>query len=140
MSAIGLGSIGKRLVFLVMLSILPAFAILLYSGIEQRQTSISNANQDILILTHAMAERQNEITQSAKQLLTTLSHLPVIQQLNTLETSKILDNLLKQNPQYYNLTLVDLKGNVLASAKGYSTVSLADRKHFKDALARKSLR
>ncbi len=139
MEFIAFRSIRKRLVLLVILSILPAFAILLYSGLEQRQNSIANARQDILILTHSMAEKQKEITHFTKQLLTTLSQLSVIQQLDTLESSEILRNVLKQNPQYYNLTLIDLKGNVLASGKGSSpvSISLADRKHFKDALAQK---
>ncbi|MBU0663006.1 MAG: hypothetical protein KJ990_00530 [Proteobacteria bacterium] len=52
--------------------------ILLYTGLEQRRQSIENATQDVLLLTHTMAEAQNRITQSTRQMLSTLSLLPAI--------------------------------------------------------------
>ncbi|MBU1986014.1 MAG: hypothetical protein KJ846_02165 [Proteobacteria bacterium] len=61
-----------------MLAVLSAMVILLYTGLEQRRQSIENATQDVLLLTHTMAEAQNRITQSTRQMLSTLSLLPAI--------------------------------------------------------------
>ena len=131
------GSIRKNLTFLVFLSILPTFAILFYTGFEHRQQIIKSTKQDVALIVRGMAEQHKETTRSTQQVLTTLSRLPEIRQLNISETTRILSDLVAQNPLYSNLALVDLDGNVLTSGKGRSSVNLADRKHFKEALRRK---
>ena len=131
------GSIRKKLIFLVIISLLPAFVILFYTGFEHRQQMVDNAKQDVALIVHGMAEQQKEITRSTRQIMITLSRLPEINQLNISGTNKILSDLIAQNPQYSNLALVDLDGNVLTSGKGSSNVNLADRKHFQEALRRK---
>lgn len=132
------GSIRKSLTILVILSLLPAFAILFYAGLERRQQNIETATQQVTMTVRGMAEQQKEITLSTQQILTVLSKLPDIKQLNIDESASIFSDLVKQNPNYKNLTLVALDGNVIASATGgYTNVNLADRKHFKEALSRK---
>ncbi|NNJ90508.1 MAG: diguanylate cyclase, partial [Gammaproteobacteria bacterium] len=132
------GSIRKNLTFLVFLSILPAFAILFYTGFEHRQQIIESTQQDVALIVRGMAEQQREITRSSQQMLTMLSRLPEIRQLNIGETTRILSDLIALNPQYSNMALVDLDGNVLTSGKGRSSVNLADRKHFIEALRSKT--
>jgi diguanylate cyclase (GGDEF)-like protein len=131
------GSIRKKLTFLVVLSILPAFAILFYTGFEHRQQTIESTKQDVALIVRGMAEQQKEITRSTQQMLTMLSRLPLIRQLNIDESTRIFRDLVAQNPHYKNLALVDLDGNVLTSGTGRANVNLSDRKHFKDALSRK---
>lgn len=130
------GSISKNLTFLVFLAILPAFAILFYTGFEHRQQTIESAKQGVAQIVHGMAEQQKEVTRSTQQILTTLSRLPEISQLKISETTQILSDLVAQNSRYSNMALVDLDGNVLTSGKGRNRVNLADRKHFKEALRR----
>ncbi len=131
------GSIRKNLTLLVFLATLPAFAILFYTSFEHRQQTIENTKEGVAQIVHGMAEHQKEVTRSTQQILTTLSGLPEIRQLNINETADILGDLVAQNPQYSNLALVDLNGNILASGKGSSNANLADRAHFKEALQRK---
>lgn len=131
------GSIRKNLTLLVFLSILPAFAILFYTGYGHRQQMVDSAKQDVALIVSSMAEQHQVVTRSTKQLLTVLSRLPEIRQLNVDETNQILTDLVAKNPQYSNLALVDLDGNVLTSGMGSSSANLADRKHFREALLRK---
>jgi len=131
------GSIKKNLTLLVLLSILPAFAIIFYTGFEHRQQMVESAKQDVALIVSSMAEQHKEIIRSTQQILTTLSWLPEIRQLNINETQRILSDLISHSPQYSNLALVDLDGNVLTSGMGTSTANLADRKHFQEALRRK---
>lgn len=60
------GSIGRKLAFLVILAVLPALAILLYSGVEKRWHAIESAKREVTLLTHTMAEAQKETTRSAR--------------------------------------------------------------------------
>ena len=51
-----LRSIRSNLWAIVLLAIMPALAIILYSGLEERRRAIAEARQNVLLLTHAMAE------------------------------------------------------------------------------------
>ena len=137
MKFLNLGSISRKLTFLVILSVLPAILILLYSGMEQRRQSVEKAKQEILLLTSSMAEVQKDISNSVKQVLSTLSLLPEIQSFNIPLSGKIFSDVLRQNPDYLNIALTDLNGDVLVSGKTVGGGNLADRKHFQDALKRK---
>lgn len=134
---LNLYSISKKLGLLVLIAVLPALAILFYSGLEQRRQLIDNAKSDVLLLTHSMAETQNEITRSTRQMLSTLSLLPAIQAMDIQASSKIFGTMLEQNNHYNNMLLIDLNGEILASGKAFTGKNLADRKHVRDALARK---
>jgi len=137
MNIFTLGSISKNLALLIVLAVFPALAILFYSGIEERQHSIENAKRDVLLLTHNMAEAQKEITHSTEQILRTLSLVSAIQDMDVQESSEILEAVLKQNPQYNNIALVNPKGEVLAAGRNFAQINLADRKHVREALETK---
>jgi PAS domain S-box-containing protein len=122
-----------------MLAVLPALVILLHTGMEQRRLSIEKAKHDIFLLTHTMAEVQKDITRSTRQILSTLSLLPQIQDLDLKASSEIFKAVLEQNPNYQNITLTDLNGDVLASGLSTAAVNLADRKHVREAMKRKDL-
>ena len=131
------GSISRKLALLVMLAVLPALAILLYSGIEQRRDAIESAKREVMFLTHTMAKTQKETTSSTREILSTLSRLPAIEDMAPQASSEILRAVIKQNAIYNNMALVDLNGDVLASGRTFTQTNLADRKHVRDALVQK---
>lgn len=137
MKFLNLGSINKNLALLVILVVLPALGILFYTGLEQRRHSIERAKREVLLLTRTMADAQKEITSSTKQILATLSLLPEVQAMNSPACGEIFKAVLEKNLNYNNITLTDLNGEVLAAGKTFSGTNLADRKHFREALARK---
>ena len=136
MRIFNLGSINRNLTFLIFLAVLPALAILLYTGIEQRHRSIENARQNLLILTQTMAESQVDLTRSAKQLLATLALLPEIRNFNLKISENIFHDVIARDSNYQNITLTALDGEVLASGKPSSAANLLDRKHVREAIAR----
>ena len=117
-----------------MVAVFPCFAIILYSGVEQRRHLIEEAESDVLMLVTAMAQSQRDITLSAKEVLSTLSQFPAIQAMESDSVSSLFRGLLEQNQFKLNLSLIDLNGQVFASGKPFSRTNLADRKHFKEAL------
>jgi PAS domain S-box-containing protein len=137
MNFLYLNSISRKLALLVILAVLPALIILLYSGLEHRRYSIENAKQNVLLLTQSMAETQKQITRSTRQIISTLSLLPAIQSMNSQESSEVFKAVLKKNPNYRNITMTDSNGKVLASSKPFSGTNLADRKHVREALEKK---
>ena len=137
MKFLRLDSISRKLALLVMLAVLPALLILLYSGIEQRQKSIEYAKNNVFQLTNTMAKAQQEITHSTKLILSTLSILPAIQTMDAQASTEIFKSIIEQNPNYSNVTLLDLNGDVLASGRTFIKINLADRKHVREALEKK---
>ena len=129
-----LNSIRNKLVLLILFTVTPCLAILVYSGLEQRRHLVGMAQSDVLLLTHTIAEAQKTITQSTQQILSTLSQAPTIQAMEPNASSAVLKSVLRKNPDYSNFVLVDLNGNVIASGKPFTETNLADRKHIKEAI------
>lgn len=134
MKLINLNSISNKLYLLIIIAVLPALVILLYSSIEQRREGIENAKRNVRQLVHIIAENQKEVTNSTKQVLLTLSRLSAIKNMDSKASNEILREVIKQNTTYNNMALVGLNGDVLASGRKFIKTNLADRKHVKGAL------
>ena len=137
MKFLNFGLISKNIALLIILAIFPAMAILFYSGIEERRQAIARAEKRVLLLTHGMAEAEKEITLSTKQILSTLSVVPAIKNLDIQASNAILSALLELNRKYHNIALIDLNGRVLAAGRTFGETNLSDRKHVREALITK---
>jgi len=131
------GSIRKNLTAVIFLAVLPAIGILFYSGIEYRQSNIKDAEKEVLLLAHTMAQIQKELTLSIHEVLSTLALTTEIQTLDAQACNNIFQSILDRNPNYLNISLISLNGDVLASCRPSKGVNLADRKQFRDALSTK---
>jgi PAS domain S-box-containing protein len=129
------GSIGKNLVLLLIIALIPAFSILLFSGFEQRHIAIKDAEKNVQLLARSMAQAQLDLVNNSRSILSTLALLPEIQDFDLIASEKIFQSLLRQNNEFQNFTLTDLDGEVLASALPFDRINLADRKHFRQAIA-----
>ncbi len=137
MKSINMGSISKNLSLLVLIAVLPALAILLYTGVEQRLDAIRHAREQVLLVTHTMAEVQIDIARSARQILSTLAMLPQVNNLDIKNCNTIFKAVLGQNPNFLNIALTNPQGEVLASGLPFNLSTLKDRKHFQNALERR---
>ncbi|MCP3931159.1 MAG: hypothetical protein GY705_18910 [Bacteroidetes bacterium] len=134
---LSIGSLNEKLGILLMLAVLPALALLLYSGIEQRQVSIETARKQVFQLTNTMAHSLDGMTNSIKNIHSTLSLFPAVQNKDAQACINIFKAVLNDNPNYKNIALVDLTSNVIASGKPYVKTNLSDRKHFREVLENK---
>ena len=135
MNYFSLGSISRNLLLLVIIAVLPAMALLTYSGLEQRKTAIQNARKDVMLMVRSMAEVQGDIARSCRQTLETLALLPEIRSRDLDAAQQILAAVLEKHPDYNNIALSDANGRVLAAGRPFEETSLADRKHVREALA-----
>ncbi len=134
MNFIAGGTIRRSLSLLIIFIALPALGIIVYTGMEQRRTSLVNAENEVAMLAHSMAEVQKNMAVATRQLLSTLALLPEIQTPDIEKSRDLFKNVIAKNPDYLNLSLVDLDGKVMSSGKAFSGVNLGDRKHFREAL------
>lgn len=127
------------MVLLVLLILLPLFAIIFYSSYEQKQHAIDYATQSALRVARNMALQQKFVEENTRQLLSVLSQLPDIKYAK--DSSKInplLKHIMQQNPSYAVLLMVDSKGDLIASGLGEAKLNVKDRKYFKDVMRTKS--
>jgi signal transduction histidine kinase/ActR/RegA family two-component response regulator len=118
---------------LVTVAVLPSLLALLYSGFEAQNEVKRDAEQDILRLAIRMAVIQERITASTQVMLSSLTLVPSVNQLDLPACNDLFKKIVRLNPIYTNILMADRNGDVIASAIPFEPINLADRKHFKDA-------
>ena len=108
-------SIRSRLTVLILLVVLPAFALVTYRGLEARKDAASNAKEAALRTAGLAAARHEQLIESAHQLLFSIAQLPTVRQRDTAACNELFAMLLKRYPRYANIGLIGLDGVGLAS-------------------------
>ena len=129
-------SFRSKLLVLLLVVFLPAFGIIVATGVSQRQQAIVKAQDDVLLLVRSLAAQQEQIAITTKTMLSTLAHLPEVQNLDAAACKQIFSELIEQYPFYTVITASKPDGNSFASSTPFETgVNLSDRKHFKEAIS-----
>ena len=131
-------SISRSLYALVACAILPSLLILLYSGLNQRNNAMELADDKLDDLTSSIANMQSERVEIAKLLLTTLSVLPAVQNIDVEKCTALFKKMIRDNNDLANMSLLDKNGFVVAAALPLpANRDLSDRTSFKDAIRSK---
>ncbi len=110
-----LASLRVRLLLLVLLAALPALGLILYTDLEQRRLSATQAQEDALRLARLAAADQAQLIRSAQQLLTALAQLPAVRNGDSDTCTMLFTRLFKQYPVYANLGAAQPTGAVFCS-------------------------
>jgi two-component system cell cycle sensor histidine kinase/response regulator CckA len=127
-------SIRTQLLVLVMISVLPALGIILYSGLTIQQKDIARAESDVLRVVNSMGDDHGRVMDSTWQFLMTLSRLPDVQKQDAKACNRIFGELLKRNPIYANIFSATAAGMVFSNARPFTPHSIRDRKYYQDVL------
>ncbi|GAB6036613.1 hypothetical protein JCM15519_11720 [Fundidesulfovibrio butyratiphilus] len=109
-------SLRTSLIFLVLLAVLPALAIIGYSGMELRERILAERTDDSLRLVESLAHTLAETAFSIERILTTLSVLPPIRSMDPAQSAEILDRVRSKNLLLSNALLLRPDGEMTASA------------------------
>ncbi len=125
-----------KLYFLLSILFIPAFVIVILSGIEHRHHEIDSAKERALLLVESFAAQQEQIAAGTRQMLNTLAQLPDVRDLNVEACNKIFLDLNNQFPFYSVISASTPDGNLFAASVPFSAghVNLSDRKHIKDVI------
>jgi signal transduction histidine kinase len=123
-----------RLILLVALAISPIAIMTLISGVREREHAVQVAEENLQRLTNLAAANEAQSIEGARQLLRDMASIPDLMG-DQAHCSRLLANIQRQNPDYANLGLIQLSGDVTCSAIPSKTkVNLADRSHFRRAV------
>lgn len=128
-------SLRFRLKLVVFLSILPAIALILYSGFEERRNAAAQAQMNSRQLIELASMHQARVIEEARRLLPTFSELLLQHDGNLEHCSSSLAEILKNHPKYLNFGIIGVDGQVLCSALPFeSGLNLSDASYFRNAI------
>jgi len=128
------GSIRKSLMVLVLLAVLPALAIMLYTGYELRGEVVDDAKSRALQQVQAMAAHHQRVVDNARLLLMTLAKSSEVRSLDALACKELLADILARNSAYVSLSLADSSGRILVAAPEALASDIGETKYFQDAM------
>lgn len=128
-----------RLVVLLLLAVLPAFALVLYENFEQRRLETERVREGAIAISRLAAANQENFTKNTRQLLATLTQFPfLLLGTNRAFCETHLSNLRRLSPDYLNFGLVETNGNIFCSAEVFDgVVNISDRPYFREVLQTK---
>ncbi len=132
-------SLRARLIQLVLLAVLPALGVIVYSAGEQRITDSQEARRDALKLVRIVSTSQQRLIDSTQHLLVALSLLPEVRAHNSSTCSDLFSSLLAEYPMYANLGAANVHGEQFCGARlAKMPVNISDRSYFRQALQRRN--
>ncbi len=129
-----------RLLALVVLGLIPAVALMVYSGLERRWEAGLSAGEAALRLARQAAMDQERIVQGATQLMSVVAHLSGNTSYQSSAVEGLLKGLQQKDPVYARLAVLSPSGQVVSGAAASNDpVSYADAKWFKRAVGERQL-
>src|SRR5215470_18949075 len=119
-------SLRHSLVLLVLLTALPALALILSTALEQRRQAIMGASDDALRLARLAAGDHARLIEGARSLLIGLAQLSDVQMHNARACTALFAEVQRQFPLYVNIGAVRPDGHVFCAARmrpGYDDVN-----------------
>ena len=133
MARLSLGSLRTRLLLLVLLAVIPALGLALYTNLEERQLRKALVYEHAMRLSRLVSADYERVIEDARQLVVTLARLPAVRDLNRAACTALFVDLLAQHSSYANLGVIDADGNIFCSAVPTDEVYLGDRVYFRHA-------
>ncbi len=123
-----------RLLSLVLLAVLPALGLVIYTAADQRRMAKADAIATAMRIVRTAAATQKQQIDSSKQLLITLTLLRDVRPERAEDAEFLFKNLITVHPGYANIGAIDPDGYVFASAVSTTNNTyLGDRPYFKAA-------
>ena len=109
-------SLRVRMLLLVLLAVVPALGLVLYSGLEARYQEGARAREQVLQLVQRISRDQEQAIKETRQLLITLAQLPAARERDAEACSRILGGISRLHVRYANLGAIRPDGSVFCSA------------------------
>ena len=117
----------RRLLLMITVAVVPIVAAVLYQAKLHRDVQIMEVHEAAWRLTNVIAQRQSQLVESVKQLLSLLAQLPEIGKGNSTACGELLRGLLAKKQAYLDVGVVDAAGT--AGCRARDSASAIDLAH-----------
>ena len=133
-------SLRARFVLLVVVAVVPALALILYTARDQRRMAETHAETDLMRLSQIVNNEHKFLIEGSRQLLTVLAELPAVRNQNTQACNETMRRIAQEYPQYVGLGAIKPNGDSFCGGNfaGTRPVNVADRPWFRQTLKTKS--
>src|SRR2546428_405375 len=124
-----------RLLLLILVSVIPALVLALYTNLEQRRFGMFRVEKDAIRVVQLAAANQLGLIEATRQHLGALARLPPTRGTNLAVFDAFFANMPKIYTDYNDFGLIETNGNLVASAFGRTGLTnLAAHAHFQRVL------
>lgn len=124
-----------RVMFMVIVSVLPALVIFHITNQEERNNEINHIKRNVLELAQVISLQEEDFLDGTRQLLLATSLLGEIKNYNSKQCNQVLSELLENYDRYLNFGVANAQGEVVCSALPLiEKVNISDRQYFQRAL------
>ncbi|WP_411880695.1 PAS domain S-box protein [Polaromonas sp. YR568] len=131
-----------RLVMLVLAAIVPLFGLSIYKAVYNADAAVGRAMTDLQFAGSLAASNQQQLAETARQVLTAIIHAPDLRDANgggSARCNNYLSELNRLFPLYANLGIVAANGQSLCNGLPNTPLGyLGDRAYFREAMARRA--
>ena len=129
-------SLRGRLIFVLLLAMIPASALTLYTASEERRRELAEVQDSAMRLASIIAVQEDQLLSTTRQLLISLTHFPIVTDGRSAACNAVFSILIEKHFQRYsNIGAAKLNGDVFCSALSSARpVNIADREYFKNAV------
>ncbi len=128
-------SLRARLVILVLIAALPAFALIVWTGIAQRNHERDRAREDAQRLAQVVATQQSEIVEGTRQMFLALAAAPQVVGGDPAACRGYLAAVNAVEKQYIAITLASPAGDIVCSSVTLNgPANISDREYVQRAL------
>jgi PAS domain S-box-containing protein len=139
MKGFSFASLRARLIFLVILAVIPSLLLVAYLSSVERRSGVAAAEADALRVAQLAAYGHSRLIYGAHELLTTLAELKEIRSGDPAVATVMLEKLLPYYRMYSNLGVATPDGKVVSSAiPSKVKESVVDRVWFREVLRTRS--
>src|SRR5882672_805394 len=130
-----IGRIGlrARVVILVLLAVAPLFCLLVFGAIADREVALANARSRAIELARFGAERQADMLQQGRELLTVMRRMPEIISGDHEVCRTTAKEIAADHPQFYTMGVVDPDGVMRCHSKITHHQAFSDTALFRQA-------
>jgi signal transduction histidine kinase len=127
-------SLRVRLLLLVLLAVIPALGLTLYTNLEERQLRKAQVQEHAMRLSRLVSADHERLIEDARKLLAALARLPGVREGKRAACGTLFADLLTRHSSYANLGVVGVDGNVLCSGLPMTgQIYVGDRAYFRRA-------
>jgi signal transduction histidine kinase len=135
MAWLSLAGLRARLLLLVLLAVIPALGLTLYTNLEERQLRRALVQEHAMRLSRLVSADYERLIEDVRQLLVSLARFPAVRDGHRAACNALFADLLTQHSSYANLGVIEPDGNVFCSALPITDqVYLGDRVYLRRAL------
>ena len=105
-----------RLGVLILMAVLPAMAMTIYTDMEERELAIANVEGDVQQMVQFLSMTQEQFIEGTRQLLISLANHPDVRGEEELFCARHFAEMIEEYPRYANIGAAGVDGEIFCSA------------------------